>query len=56
MLRNRNKVNNLIYKACKSTCHECSAKGEVENGKTDSVVPKADLIMKKDVGNKDIMR
>ena len=56
MFRNRNEVGNLIYEACESTCHECSAKDEVENGKEDSVVQKADLIMKKDMGNKEIMR
>ena len=49
MFRNRNKVDNLIYKACESTCHECSTKYEVENGKTDSVVPK-------NMENKEIMR
>ena len=56
MFRNRNEVGNLIYEACESTCHECSAKDEVENGKEDSFVQKADLIMKKDMGNKEIMR
>ena len=56
MFRNRNEVGNLIYEACESTCHECSAKDEVENGKEDSVVQKADQIMKKDMGNQKIMR
>ena len=56
MFRNRNEVGNLIYEACESTCHECSAKDEVENGKEDSFVQKADLIMKKDMGSKEIMR
>ena len=56
MFRNRNEVGNLIYEACESTCHECSAKDEVENGKEDSFVQKADLIMKKDMGRKEIMR
>ena len=56
MFRNRNEVDNLIYEACESTCHECSAKDEVENGKEDSVAQKADLIMKKYMENKEIMR
>ena len=47
---------NIIYEACESTCHECSAKNELRNGKEDSIVEKADLIMKKDMGNKEIMR
>ena len=50
------KVDNHIYEASESTCHECSAKYEVENGKEDSVVQKADLIIKKYMGNKEIMR
>ena len=56
MFRNRNEVDNLIYEACESTCHECSAKDEVENVKEDSVVEKADLIIKMDMGKKEIMR
>ena len=56
MFRNRNEVGNLIYKACESTYHECSAKDGVENGKKYSFVQNADLVMKKDIGNNEIMR
>ena len=56
IFRNRNEVGNLIYEACESTCHECSAKDEVENGKEDSFVQKAYIIIKKDMGSKEIMR
>ena len=38
MFKNRNVLCNLIYKACESTCHECSANDEVENGKEDIIV------------------
>ena len=56
MFRNRNEVDNLIYQACKSTCHECSAKDEVENYKEESVVEKAHLIIKKDIEHREITR
>ena len=38
IFRNRNEVDNHIYEVCESTCHECSAKDEVEHHKEDSVV------------------
>ena len=41
---------------CESTCHECSARDEVENFKEDSVVEKADLFIKKDMEHKGITR
>ena len=41
---------------CESICHECSARDEVENYKEDSVVEKADLIIKKDMEHKEITR
>ena len=56
MFRNRIKVDNQIYGACESTCHECSAKNKVESDKEDNVVEDADLFMKKDMENKKIMR
>ena len=41
---------------CASTCHECSAKDEVKNYKEDSVVEKADLIIKRDMEHKEKMK
>ena len=41
---------------CESTCHECSARDEVENYKENSVVEKADLFIKKDMEHKEIRR
>ena len=49
-------VDNHIYKVCESTCHDCSTKCEVENYKGDSVVRKADLIIKKDMEHKEIIK
>ena len=50
------KIDNGIYEACESTCHECSAKDKLENDIEDSVVEDADLFKKKDMENKKIMR
>ena len=56
MFGNSNQVDNFIHEACLS-CHECIARDEVENGKKRQYwYQKADLIMKKDMGNKEIMR
>ena len=41
---------------CESICHECSARDEVENYKEDSVDDKADLIIKKGMEHKEIIR
>ena len=40
MFRNREEVDNHMYEACESTCHECTPKDEVENDKEDIVVEK----------------
>ena len=56
IFRNTKKVENHIYKACESTCHECSAKDKAENDIEDSVVQDADLIKEKDMEHKKIMR
>ena len=53
---NTKKVDNHIYGACESTCHECTAKDTVENDKEDSVVEDADLFKDKDMEKKKIMR
>jgi hypothetical protein len=52
MFRNRNKVDNHICEVCESNCFECSIKDKVENDKENSVVGKADLIIKKDMDMK----
>ena len=49
-----NKVDAL--EACESTWHECTLKDEVEHCKEDNVVEKEELIMKRDMENKEIMR
>ena len=50
-----NKVDAL--EACESTCHECTLKYEVEISKKEyKVVEKKELIMKKDMEHKEIMR
>ena len=54
MCRNGNEVDNHISEVCESTCNKCSAKDQVENDKEDSVVEKADLIIKKDMEHKEI--
>ena len=41
-------VDNHMYEACKSTCHEWTSKDEVQNHKEDIAVEKDKLIMKKD--------
>ena len=46
-----NKVDAL--QAFESTCHECTLKDEVENYKEDVVFEKEELIMKKDMKNKE---
>ena len=56
MCRNGNEVDNHIYEVRESTCHKCSTKDEVENDNEDSVVEKADLIIKKDMEHKEITR
>ena len=56
MFRNRKKVDIYMYEACKSTCHECLSKDEVERYKEDIVVEKEEKIIKKDMENKEIMR
>ena len=53
MFRNRNEVDNLIYEAYESICHECSDKDKVENDQNYKVVEKTDFIMKKDMENKE---
>ena len=45
-------VYNHICEVCESNCFECSTKDEVENDKENSVVEKADLIIKKDMDMK----
>ena len=45
-----------MYEVWESTWHEGSTKDEVENDKEDSVVKKADLIIKKDMERKEIQR
>ena len=45
-----------MCEACKSTCHEWTSKDEVENYKEDIVVEKEELIMKKEMENKEILR
>ena len=42
--------------ACQSTCHEYTPTDEVESYKEDIVVEKEELIMKKDMKNKEIIR
>ena len=56
IFRNRDEVENPINDVCESTCHECSAKDEVEHYKEDSVIQKADLIIKMDMEHKEITR
>ena len=56
MFRNINEVDNYIYEACQSNCYECSTKDEEENDKENSVVEKADLIIKKDMEHKKRIR
>ena len=56
MFRNRKKVDNHIYEGCKSTCHEWTSKDELKNYKEDIVVEKEELIMKKEMENKEILR
>ena len=56
MFRNIKEVDNPIYEAWESTCHECTSKDEVGNLKEDIVVEKEELIMKKEMENKEIWR
>ena len=56
MFKNRNEVDNHIYEVCESNCYECNTKDGVENYKEKSVVGKADLIIKKDMKPKEMIR
>ena len=56
MFRNRKEVNNRKYEAWESTCHECTSKDQVEHYKEDIVVDKEELIIKKNMENKETMR
>ena len=56
IFRNRIEVDNHIYEVCESTCHECSARDEVENDKKYIIVETADLILKKDMEHKEITK
>ena len=49
-------VDNYMYEACKLTCHEWTSKDKVEHYKEDIVVEKEELIMKKEMENKEILR
>ena len=49
-------MNKVYAQACESTCHECTSKEEVENYKEDIVIEKEEVIKKKDMENKEIMR
>ena len=49
MFRNRYEVDNLIMKHVNQPVKNAA---QVENGKKDRVVEKADLIMKKDMGKR----
>ena len=56
MFKNRNEVDNHIYEVCESNSYECNTKDEVKNYKEKSVVGKADLIIKKDMKHKEMIR
>ena len=56
MFRNRKEVDNHMYEACRSTCHEMTSKDEVENYKKYIVVEKEEIVIKKVMENKEIMR
>ena len=56
MFRNRKEVNNPMFEAFESTCHEYTSKDEVGNYKEDIVVEKEEMIIKKDIENEEIMR
>ena len=56
MFRNTKKVDNHIYEACETTCHECNAKDKVENDIEYSDIKDADLFKEKDMENKKILR
>ena len=49
-----NKVD--VFQACESTCNECILKGEVGNYKEHIFVEKEEIITKKDMKNKVIVR
>ena len=56
MFKNRKEVDNHMYEACGSTCHECTSKDQVENDKEDIVVENEELVIKKDVENRETIR
>ena len=56
MFRIRKEVNYHMYEAYKSTCHEWTSKGEVKNYTEDIVVEKEELIMKKEMGNQELLK
>ena len=45
-----------MYEAYTSTCHGRTLKDEFENNKENTVFEKEELIMKKEMGNKEILR
>ena len=56
MFKNRKEVDTHMYEVCESTCHKWSSKNEVENDKEDIVVEEEELIMKKEMENREILR
>ena len=44
------------YEGSKSTCHEWTSRDKVENYKEDIIVEKEELIRKKEMENKEILR
>ena len=56
MFRNRKEIDNHMYEACKSSCHEWTSKDEVENNKEDIVVEKKGKILKRKIENKEILK
>ena len=46
MFRSRKEVDNHMYEALKSTCHECTSKDEVDNYKEDIAVEQEQIVLK----------
>ena len=56
MFRNRKEVDNHMYEACKSTCHEWTSKEGIDYDKEDIVVEKEEWIINKEMENKGTLR
>ena len=55
-VQKQNEVYNQMYEACESICNECTSKDKFETYKEGIVVEMKEMLIKKDMENKEITR